>query len=285
MDGASTDGTPAIVERNATRIGFWVSEPDTGIYDAWNKALGHVTGDWICFLGADDRLHAPDVLERVAAALIADGGEHRVAFGDLDRYLLSGAVSERRYQPWAGGRRRRFRRGEMIPHPATFHHRSLFDDYGPFDARFAIAGDYEFLLRELLAHDPLHIPVVITDMGAGGVSERPAMRYVLTREVYRARYMHGIVKTPPWRSPQLYRASGGILGEAARHTADGPAPGSRDGGLTAARRYPSVSGASQPLSDAIRAASARFARPSSGSPRRGGCARPSDRPSAAAMSA
>ena len=78
MDGASTDATPAIVERNAARIGYWVSEPDTGIYDAWNKALGHVTGDWICFLGADDRLHAPDVLERVAAALVADGGEHRV---------------------------------------------------------------------------------------------------------------------------------------------------------------------------------------------------------------
>ena len=67
-------------------------------------------------------------------------------------------------------------------------------------------------------------------MGAGGVSERPAMRYVLTREVYRARYMHGIVKTPPWRSPQLYRRLGRIWVK--RHVTPRmrPPPRSRDDG-------------------------------------------------------
>jgi glycosyltransferase involved in cell wall biosynthesis len=205
MDGASTDGTRAILERNSSRIGYWASEPDRGIFDAWNKALGHATGDWICFLGADDRLHAPDVMARVADALEADGGAHRVAFGDLDRYRSDGTVSHRRHRPWNARRRRRFRRGEMIPHPSTFHHRSLFELHGLFDDSFAIAGDFEYLLRELLDHGPLYIPVVITDMGAGGVSERPGMRSVVAREVYRARYMHGIVTTPAWRSPQLQR--------------------------------------------------------------------------------
>jgi glycosyltransferase involved in cell wall biosynthesis len=203
MDGASTDGTPAILEHNSARIAFWASEPDHGIFDAWNKALGQATGDWICFLGADDWLHASDVMASVADALVADAGEHRVAFGDLDRYRSNGTISHRRHRPWSAARRRRFRRGEMIPHPSTFHHRSLFDVHGPFDVTFAIAGDFEFLLRELLDHDPLYIPVVVTDMGAGGVSERPGMKAVVAREVYRARYMHGIVKTPPWRSPRL----------------------------------------------------------------------------------
>lgn len=208
MDGASTDGTPAILERNAARIAFWASEPDRGIFDAWNKALGHATGDWILFLGADDRLHAPDVMANVADALATDAGAHRVAFGDLDRYLSNGVVSYRRHRPWDAPRRRRFRRGVMIPHPSTFHHRSLFELHGRFDDSFAIAGDFEFLLRELLDHDPLYIPVVITVMGAGGVSERPGMRSVVAREVYRARYMHGIVTTPAWRSPQLQRRLG-----------------------------------------------------------------------------
>jgi glycosyltransferase involved in cell wall biosynthesis len=208
MDGASTDGTRAILERNSPRIAFWASEPDRGIFDAWNKALGHATSDWICFLGADDRLHAPDVMANVAQALAADNGAHRVAFGDLDRYRSDGSVSYRRHRPWDARRRRRFRRGEMIPHPSTFHHRSLFELHGLFDESFRIAGDFEYLLRELIDHDPLYVPVVITDMGAGGVSERPGMRSVVAREVYRARYMHGIVTTPAWRSPQLQRRLG-----------------------------------------------------------------------------
>lgn len=202
MDGASTDGTAAIVERNAERIAYWRSERDRGIYDAWNHALDHVSGDWVLFLGADDRLHGPDVLAGVAEALVADEGAHRIAFGDIDRHLMDGRVSLRRYAPWTEDRRHRFRGGDMIPHTATFHQRSLF---GRFDDRFVIAGDFEFLLRELLDHDPLHIPIVVTDMGAGGVSARPSMRYTLEREVYRARYMHGIVRTPPWRSRSLYR--------------------------------------------------------------------------------
>ena len=56
VDGASTDGTVAILERNAKRLASWSSEPDRGICDAWNKALARVRGEWVLFLGADDRL-------------------------------------------------------------------------------------------------------------------------------------------------------------------------------------------------------------------------------------
>jgi glycosyltransferase involved in cell wall biosynthesis len=204
MDGASTDGTQAILERNAARIRYWESAPDRGIYHAWNKALAHATGDWICFLGADDRLHSPEVLADVAAALAADEGRHRVAFGDLDKYRPDGSVSHRTGRRWGKKRRQAFRRGVMIPHPSTFHHRSLFEEHGPFDERFVIAGDFEFLLRELLRHDPLHIPVTVADMSPGGLSDRPSTRPLLLREVYRARYMHGITKEPPWRSKRLH---------------------------------------------------------------------------------
>ncbi len=84
MDGDSSDGTESIIERNQDCIGYWCSEPDNGIYDAWNKALDHVTGDWVLFLGADDRLAAPDVLERAAAALEAIDGDVRIAYGTVN---------------------------------------------------------------------------------------------------------------------------------------------------------------------------------------------------------
>ena len=56
IDGNSSDGTQEILKANTTRIAFWQSEPDKGIYDAMNKALQHITGDWVYFLGADDEL-------------------------------------------------------------------------------------------------------------------------------------------------------------------------------------------------------------------------------------
>lgn len=56
MDGGSVDGTQKILERYENQIAFWKSEPDEGIYDAMNKALEHIRGRWIYFIGADDRL-------------------------------------------------------------------------------------------------------------------------------------------------------------------------------------------------------------------------------------
>ncbi|MES2265315.1 MAG: glycosyltransferase family 2 protein [Bacteroidota bacterium] len=56
VDGLSTDGTVDILQNNTDKIAFWVSEKDNGIYDAMNKALGFITGDWVYFLGADDIL-------------------------------------------------------------------------------------------------------------------------------------------------------------------------------------------------------------------------------------
>ncbi len=57
MDGASTDGTVAILKANDSKITLWKSEKDAGIYDAMNKAIEYVTGDWVYFLGADDILY------------------------------------------------------------------------------------------------------------------------------------------------------------------------------------------------------------------------------------
>ena len=56
IDGASTDGTLRVLEEHTHHIAYWKSEKDDGVYDAMNKALKYVTGDWVYFLGADDVL-------------------------------------------------------------------------------------------------------------------------------------------------------------------------------------------------------------------------------------
>jgi len=59
-------------------FGHWESKPDHGIYHAWNKALDHVRGEWICFLGADDRFRDTDSLERIVEVVRRLGYDARV---------------------------------------------------------------------------------------------------------------------------------------------------------------------------------------------------------------
>ena len=206
IDAASDDGTQAILERNASRIGYWESERDRGICHAWNKALTHTRGDWIYFLGADDRLRDPDVLRRMAEALIEAEGRHRVVYGTVHVVDEEGSIVRTEGRPWEEVRVG-FREGMAIPHQATFHHRSLFERTGGFDERFRIAGDYELLLRELLDHDPLFVDgLVVAEMGAGGVSDRPENAVTMIREMERARHMHGLTAVPEWRSLRVFRA-------------------------------------------------------------------------------
>lgn len=65
IDGGSTDGTVDIIRKYEDRIAYWVSEPDKGIYDAMNKGIDVATGDYIYFLGADDRLIDSKIISTV----------------------------------------------------------------------------------------------------------------------------------------------------------------------------------------------------------------------------
>ena len=69
VDGASKDGTLAIIERYKGRIARVVSEPDKGLYDAMNKGLRLATGDYVCFLNAGDCFHEDSTLQRMADTL------------------------------------------------------------------------------------------------------------------------------------------------------------------------------------------------------------------------
>ena len=60
IDGGSSDDTLDIIRRYSEQLYFSISEPDTGVYCAWNKALRVARGTWICFIGSDDRFATKD---------------------------------------------------------------------------------------------------------------------------------------------------------------------------------------------------------------------------------
>ena len=218
VDGASTDGTRELVERNARagRIAWWVSEPDGGIYQAWNKAIRRSRGRWVAFLGCDDVFHDAGALGALVRAAQAAGEGARVVYGRIDRVTARGVLVETIGAPWERAREP-FLRGVNIPHAGTLHLREMLDARGLFDESYRIAGDYHLLLGELLEHPPVFVDRVVVDMGFGGMSSRPGTILVSLREVARARAAHGLRGTPlplraalafAWFGAGIYRVLG-----------------------------------------------------------------------------
>src|ERR1039457_4122363 len=67
VDGASSDATLATVRSNSDRVTRLISEPDKGVYDAFNKGLKLATGDVVAFLNCGDTYVSPSVVSRMAA--------------------------------------------------------------------------------------------------------------------------------------------------------------------------------------------------------------------------
>lgn len=210
VDGGSRDGSVDIIRANAARIGAWLSEKDRGIYDAWNKGLSRAKGEWICFLGADDRFHDRRALERLSQHLARR--EHRVVYGEVSMVDADGTELDRLGAGWEDVRGIFFDGTYCLPTPGAMLHRGLFETHGRFDESFRIAGDYEFLLRALKSGPaPLYVPGIVTDMQQGGISSRPESTLVSLREMRAARVKHGLPRLNPGAAAAFARAYARVI--------------------------------------------------------------------------
>jgi len=192
IDGGSTDGSVDFLRQNATKIAYWESERDRGMYHAFNKALARVRGEWIYFLGADDHFWQSDVLERIAPHLERAAPAYRIVYAQAAFVSQAGEILEILGKPW-NELRGRFLQGFMLPHQAVFHHRSLFEVRGGFNETFKDGGDYEMLLRELRTADPLFVPgIIVAGYQFGGGSSTPSNSLKILQIVRKAQRLNGI---------------------------------------------------------------------------------------------
>lgn len=168
IDGVSTDGTLDIINKYKDGITYFVSEKDTGIYNAMNKALKYVTGDVVYFLNATDSLHDDDVLEKVANQF-KKHPDLEVLWGDI--------------QFTEEGKEPRIHKNNDVKikndflynnpcHQAIFYKNELFKKYGNYDEDIKIFGDCDFNVRALVNNNAKckYIPEVIACFEIGGIS-------------------------------------------------------------------------------------------------------------------
>lgn len=176
IDGQSTDGTKAIIEKYSSHITKWVSEKDNSMYDAINKGMSMATGDIIGTLNSDDMLATPDVISSIVALFIKESVD--VVYGDL--LYVDQQNPDKVIRKWTGGKFNinKFRFGWMPAHPTFYFSRSLLDKCGYYETHFFSAADYEFMTRYLFyfKSTAVYIPKLIVKMRMGGLSNSSIYR-------------------------------------------------------------------------------------------------------------
>lgn len=199
VDGQSTDGTMAIVQRMAPEFNGrmrWISEPDGGIYDAMNKGMAMATGDVIGLLNSDDIFQDEHVLADIARYMDTHNAD--AAYGDL--VFVSRDNPHKIIRTWQSSQHRpgAFMKG-WHPAPPTFYvRRTVYQRLGGFDTSLEVSADFELQLRYLERHriSNVHIPRVLVRMRYGGESTGSLSKIILgNRNVLKAFRINGY-KTP-----------------------------------------------------------------------------------------
>jgi len=174
IDGGSDDGTWNIVCKYSSHIDYLVSEKDSGVYHAMNKAVAVASGDWILFMNSGDVFCSPSVVETVFFGSIYSQKE--VIYGGHQVVYRSGRV--RVVSPKS---RLNFWKGSQFSHQAAFIPLSYHKQY-LYDLNYKIAADYAFFCQaNRYGIEFKHVFLLIATITAHGMSDTQRIRSVTER--------------------------------------------------------------------------------------------------------
>lgn len=198
VDGASKDGTMGIVHRYeplfAGRLSA-ISEPDKGIYDAFNKGCRKAQGKYVWIVNSDDYLE-PDSLERLEGVVagfnpdnlpIVSCGAHIV---DADGKVVHNLIYDDSDLQW-----RMDVDSIAFVHPATLVPKTIYERRGYYDDHYRIMADLDWSRRIWMAGEPIEYqPFFVTNMYNGGISS--GLR--LSANIKERRYYFSKFYQNPW---------------------------------------------------------------------------------------
>ena len=191
VDGASSDGTTDIIRGHGNRIDVLISEPDKGIYDAMNKGLKRVTGDYVLFLNSGDRLYENTTLETIFSQGEADVYYGDTAFYDQKQnYLgLRSQISTRLLPENLSYRN--FLMGMPVSHQSLIVRSGLTDEYR---TEYFCSADIDWCIRLLKKSAKIiNTHTIISGYMTGGHSHRHIRKCWAER--FKIMYLHfGIIQ-------------------------------------------------------------------------------------------
>lgn len=167
IDGNSTDNTLDLLNQKKELIDILISEPDKGVYDAWNKGIEKSRGKWIMFLGADDLLLKNSLMNYNKFLKKQSSNDYdficaQNEYLNLDNKFIKNIGREPKWKL--------IKYYMPVAHVASLHNRNLFDQIGVFNIKYKICADYELLLRKKNKLKYKFIDYKIAQMKTGGMS-------------------------------------------------------------------------------------------------------------------
>lgn len=172
IDGDSIDGSKEIIEEYANKASYpvsWVSEKDSGIYNAMNKGIKRANGEYIQILNSGDCLASNDVVERMLDALM-DNKYPDIMYGNMVKIDSNGkVVGKSCYTEYS---LRQFY-SSTLNHDCAYIKKMLFDKYGYYDEFLKIVSDWKWYLQAIgLGYvKPVYVNIDVTHFDSGGISE------------------------------------------------------------------------------------------------------------------
>lgn len=168
IDGGSKDGTVDIIEEYRGKISYTVSEPDKGVYDAWNKAIVKAKGQWITFIGSDDQM-LQGTIDKYRSFLNENGDDYDLISAKLHYISKEGKLIKDVGEPFNWEKLVNVKLS--FAHPGMLHNKTCFERFGLFDINYRICGDSDFLQR--LGKDVKvgFIDDYLVNMTEGGLSD------------------------------------------------------------------------------------------------------------------
>ena len=194
IDGASADESVDIIREYKAhpvygkKISYWISEPDTGIYNAMNKGLRRARGSLTALMNSGD-WYVPDALNGICD--LHKSAPNSILYGALKTYkngifqVVWGWNADTLPQ-------------QMVPHLATFVPKAIYETYGYFDETYRIAGDYEAFLRFYTKGVTFQfIDRIVCNFNLEGVSEN--MTFATRGEAERVQKKYGVYTPPTYK--------------------------------------------------------------------------------------
>jgi len=180
IDGNSTDGSVELIKRyedSSVENFSWISEPDTGIYNAMNKGIRMAKGEYVQFLNSGDILAAKDVTEKMLFELKVESEKLNdntnsipVLYGNMMKQTPKRLLRDKGF----AGRQPTmldFYTGTLNHSPAYIK-RSLFDTYGLYDETLKIVSDWKWYLQVIALNGviPVYTDIDVTVFDMNGIS-------------------------------------------------------------------------------------------------------------------
>lgn len=189
IDGASTDGTLAIIQKHQNRIARLVSEKDKGIYDAMNKGLALATGDYVLFMNSGDELYDAGTIE----AVFASSPDADIYYGETEMIDAdSKSLGQRRHKAPGKFNWRSFKYGMSVSHQAIYIRRSLTK---PYDSRYQLSADIDWILHAAKqAKRIVNVKRYVAKYLVGGMSKQKHRQSLVERFNIMRKY-YGLIPT------------------------------------------------------------------------------------------